>query len=88
MPFQVGSLPIHSPYLMTFDISGLGNRLLNLLFRIIPKRPDLKDLNTLTFDPEAEIKFIAHMWRRAMLFHILANHPLVSLNFEFAKGHT
>src|SRR5210317_1919259 len=87
VPSKICPHPVELPQLLRFNIGGLGNRLFQLVFRVIPLRPDFVDDKTLVVDSVCQIELGSYRRFRPMILYIPADKLFNSFYFKLTECH-
>jgi hypothetical protein len=88
VPLQIATLPEHPPDAARSHIGCFRHgRFVFLVGRSASGRSDLKNLNALPSDAEAEIQLLTNMRRRPALLHQGIHGPLYARRFNLRERH-
>ena len=87
MPLKIGAQLVNLPDRLTPDKGRLRNCLLHLLWRPLPHRPYLEDLDTFLRSSKSKVHFVPHVKGRSPTFDEFADHFFRARYLELGQGH-
>ena len=87
MPLQIGPHPEHTPTILCPNKSRLCDGVLHFLFRILPIRPDLEELDAVARNSVAEVELWTNVRRRAMALHKVRKIAFDTLSLDIVECH-